>query len=87
MIADRHIFIVGEQRIVGAELLADIGRVMNADVEIGVVADEAGHVQADLALPDQSRLDIVAIALVGQDLRQLLAQLALRAVAARRTGR
>ena len=53
MIADRHIFVVGKQRIVGPELPADIGRVMDADVEIGVVADEAGHVQPHLGLTDQ----------------------------------
>ena len=70
MVADRHIFIVRQQRIVGAELLADIGRVMNADVEVGVVADEAGHVEADLGLADQLRLDIVAVAFVGQQLLQ-----------------
>ena len=49
MIADRHIFVIGQQWIVGPELLADIGRVVNADVEIGVVADEARHVHPDLA--------------------------------------
>ena len=39
VVADRHIFVVRKQRIVGPELLADVGRVMNADVEVGVVAD------------------------------------------------
>ena len=78
MIADRHIFIVGQQRVVGPELPADIGRVMNADVEIGVIADQAGHVEPDLALADQLRLDVVAIALVGQQLGQARPQLAVR---------
>ena len=64
VIADRHIFVVGQQRIVGAELLADVGRVMDADVEVGVVADQARHVHPHFALADQLRLDVVAIALV-----------------------
>ena len=76
VIADRHIFIVGEQRVVGPELPADIGRVMDADIEIGVIADEAGHMQPDFALADQLRLDVVAEALVGQDLGQAQAKLA-----------
>ena len=33
MIADRHIFIIGEQRIVGPELPPDIVRMMDADIE------------------------------------------------------
>ena len=86
MIADRHIFVVGQQRIVGPELLADIGGVVNADVEIGVVADQAGHVQPHLALSDQVHFDIVAIALVGQHFGQSLAQRALRLRAAREAG-
>ena len=41
MIADRHVLVVRQQRVVGPELLADIGRVMDADIEVGVVADRA----------------------------------------------
>ena len=78
MRADRHIFVVREQWVVGAELLADVGRVMNADVEVRVVADEAGHVHPDLALPDQLRLDIVTIALVAQQFLETQAQGSLR---------
>ncbi len=70
VIADRHIFVVRKQRIVGPELLADVGRVMNADVEIGVVADEAGDMKSDLALTDKLRLDVVPISLVAQELAQ-----------------
>ena len=39
MIANGDIFVVGQQWIVWAEQFADIRRMMNADVEIGVVAD------------------------------------------------
>ena len=56
MIADRHIFIIGQQGIVGPELLADVGGVMNADIEIGIVADEAGQVHGRAVLPAQVRL-------------------------------
>ena len=66
MIADRHIFVVRQQRIVGSELLADVGRVVNADVEVGVIADQAGHVQPNLGLSDQLGLDIVAVAFVAK---------------------
>ena len=78
VIADRHIFVVGQQRIVGPELLADIGRVMDADVEIGVVADQARHVHPNLALADQLRLDFVAIFFLGQQFGQAQAQRVLR---------
>jgi len=51
---------------------------MNADIEIGVVADQAGHVHAYLALPDEMHLQIVAITLVGQYLRQAATEGAVR---------
>jgi hypothetical protein len=66
VIADRHIFVVRQQRIVGPELLADIGRVVDADVEIGVVADDARQVHPHLGLADQLGLDVIAIANVRQ---------------------
>ena len=78
MIADRHIFIVGQQRIVGPELLADVGRMMNPDIEIAVVADQARHVQPYFAVADEVRLDVVAIAFVGQQFAQAQPKLALR---------
>ncbi len=43
VIADGHPLVVGHQRLVGAEQLADGGGVVNAGVEVGVVADAAGH--------------------------------------------
>ena len=47
MIADRHPFIVVQQRIVGAEQLADIGGVMDAHIEVGIIANR--HRQEHLA--------------------------------------
>ncbi len=75
MIADRHIFVVGQQRIVGAEQLADIGGMMDADIEIGVIADPRGQMQRDRGAVMQRGFDVFAIALVAQKLRQALAQL------------
>ena len=45
MVADRHVFVVGQQRIVGAEQLADVGGVVDAGVEVGVVADGGRQLQ------------------------------------------
>ncbi len=45
MIADRHPFVVGKQRIVGPEHAADVGGVVDRGVEIGVVADRGGEEQ------------------------------------------
>ncbi len=45
MIADRHVFVVRHQRIVGPEQLAGIGRVVDARKEVGVVADRGRHLQ------------------------------------------
>ena len=39
MVADGHVLVVREQWIVGAELASDVHRVMNAGVEVRVVAD------------------------------------------------
>ena len=39
MVADRHPLVVGQQRVVGPEQLADVRRVVDAGVEVGVVAD------------------------------------------------
>ena len=43
MVADRHPLVVGQQRVVGPEQLADRGGVVDAGVEVGVVADAAGQ--------------------------------------------
>ncbi len=47
---------------------------MNADVEIGIVADEAGNVQPHLGLTDQLGFDIVTITLVAEQLDQPFAE-------------
>ena len=47
VVADRHPLVVRQQRVVGAELLADRGRVVDAGVEVGVVADLARHAHLD----------------------------------------
>ena len=39
VIADRHVLVVRRQRIVRAEQFADVLRVLDADVEVGVIAD------------------------------------------------
>ena len=39
MIADGDVFVVGEERLVGAEELADAGGVVDGGVEVGVVGD------------------------------------------------
>ena len=70
MIADRHIFIIGQQRLVGAELASDVHRVVNPDVEIGVVADRAGQVHRRLDRGEQVRLDRGALRLGGQQVGQ-----------------
>jgi hypothetical protein len=67
VIADRHIFVVGKQRIVGPKQLADVGCVMDPDIEIGVVADDAGKVHPDLGLTDQLGFDIVPVAVVRKE--------------------
>ena len=81
VIADRDIFIVWQQRIVGPELLADIHGVVNADVEISVVPDEARHVHSCLGLADQLRLHVIAVALVAQDLGEPFTKRSLRLLA------
>ena len=39
MIADRYVLVVRQERIVGPEDLSDIGGMVNADIEVGVVAN------------------------------------------------
>ncbi len=45
MVADRDVLVVGQQRVVGAEQAADVGRVVDAGVEVGVVADARRQAQ------------------------------------------
>ncbi len=60
VVADGHPFVVRQQRRVGTEQLADRGRMVDAGVEVGVVADTARQVQrrprpAGCRKPDHSR--------------------------------
>ena len=70
MIADRHVFIVGEQGLVGAELPPDIIGVVDADVKIGVVADKRRQVHRRLDRGQQMRLDRGALRLARQQVRE-----------------
>ena len=64
MIADRHIFIIGQQRIVGPELATDIGGVVLTGVEVDIVADNEGHLHLDVGEGDQVLLDRRALVAV-----------------------
>ena len=75
MVADRHIFVVGQQRVVGAEQLADVLRVLDADVEVGVVANPRRQVQFALAGRVQRGLQRSLVrAVFRQQFQQALAQ-------------
>ena len=71
VVADRHPLVVRQQRLVGAKQLADRRRVMNAGVEVGVVADAARHAHLGLRLRDEARSQRRGLfAAVAQRLRQ-----------------
>jgi len=53
MIANRKVFVIRQQRIVGAKQLPHIGGVENRCVKIGVVANDCGHKHLNLSLRDQ----------------------------------
>ena len=72
MVADGHPFVVGQQRVVGAEQLADGGGVVDAHIEVGVVADLAGNAHAHCCLGKQR---FFPRRLHGAALAQALAQL------------
>src|SRR5215472_10050165 len=69
VIADWHVFVVGQQRIVGAEQLARVGGVMDAGEEVGVVADRGRKLEAAIvgAMNDArpQRFDLGALAAIG----------------------
>src|SRR5262249_38853494 len=46
VIADGHVFVIRQQRIVGAEQLARIGGVVDAGEKVGVVADRRRKLEA-----------------------------------------
>ena len=53
MISDRHPFVVGQHRIVWAKQRADVGRVVQRGIEVGIVADLRGQKELGLALQHQ----------------------------------
>jgi hypothetical protein len=55
VVPDRHPLVVGQQRVVGPEQLAHRGGVMDARVEVGVVADVARQRHLGLVLRHQQR--------------------------------
>jgi len=69
VIADRHVFVVRQQRIVGAEQLARVGGVVDASEEVGVVADGGRKLEAAIlgAVKDArpQRFDLGALAAIG----------------------
>ncbi len=56
MIADGDVFVVGQERIVGTEELADARGVMDGGVEVGVVADLGGKLHLHIAHGNEHRL-------------------------------
>ncbi len=56
MIGDGHVFVVGQQRVVRAELPPRVGRVMDAGEEIGVVADARRQVHRAIGGAEQQPL-------------------------------
>ena len=75
VVADGHPLVVGQQRVVGAEHLADGGGVEDAGVEVGVVADAGGHRVFGLGLRHQGGLPGgLAGGARAQAVRQRLAQ-------------
>jgi hypothetical protein len=57
MVTDRHIFVVRQQVIVRPKELADILRVMDADIEVGIVADAGRQVHGHVRCPMQQRFE------------------------------
>ena len=69
MIADRHVFVIRQQRIVRTKELARIGGVVDAGEEVGVIADRGRKLEpAILGAMKQARaqrFDPGAIAAIG----------------------
>ena len=56
VVTNRYPFVIGQQGVVGAELLAGVGGVVNGCEEVGVVTNAGGHVVFGLGLWDQASL-------------------------------
>jgi hypothetical protein len=53
VIADRHPFVVGHERLVGAEHRPDVQGVIDRGVEVAVIANPRGELHRDVALGNQ----------------------------------
>jgi len=69
VIADRHVFVIRQQRIVGAEQLTCIGGVVDAGEKVGVVADRGRKLEAAIVgavnEPRSQRFDLGALSAIG----------------------
>ena len=75
VVADRYPLVVGQQWILGPELSPDLGGVVDANVEVGVVPHLARQAQLHRGLCYQGRLEGCALAAaLAQSVRQRLAQ-------------
>ena len=75
MIANRHPFVIGQQRIVGTKQTSDCSRVMDRGIEIGVIADARRQRVLRLGLRQQTRCQCRPLCRArSQDTRQRQAQ-------------
>src|SRR5207237_5304620 len=56
VVADRHPFVIGQQWIVRPQQATDVGRMMDARIEVAVIAD--GHRKEELGLPYRHELPL-----------------------------
>ena len=76
VVADRHPLVVGQQRRVGAEHLADRVRVVDAGVEVAVVAHLHGQEELGLLHRHEVLREALGLPGIGEREREDLAQLA-----------
>ena len=55
MVTDRHIFVIGQQWILGPQQFPDVRRVIDRSVEVGIVADQRGLHHGGFCHGDQQR--------------------------------
>src|ERR1700716_2046263 len=71
VIADRNVFVVREQRIVGTKLFSDICRVVDADIKISVVADARSKMERAFCSLNKAAFDFAGL---GTVIRQQLGE-------------
>ena len=74
MITDGDVFIVRQQGVIRPKQLADVGRVMDADVEIGVVANGKWQVHRAVRGGVQAGRHDLLLCWIGQQGEQCVAQ-------------